>query len=460
MTPCVLGTDPSDPATPPPCAACIAQTQANTESEQVRWFEPLDLPIVKNDLLGQDLERMLTYEYDGVPLGRIVLPSVRWILRRHTLSNDEPTRALVGRYILSAARVARQFSACLDEFQPQAVVVFNGMFYPEATARWLALSRGVRVISHEVGLAPLSAFFTPGEATAYPLAVPADFQLDDRQNDRLDGYLEKRFKGDFSMAGLRFWPKMQPLGEAFWQRTAQFKQVVPIFTNVVFDTSQGHANVVFAYMFAWLDQALAIIRAHPETFFVIRAHPDEARPGKESRESVREWIEKNGVDKLENVLFVDGGQYFSSYELIQRSKFVMVYNSTIGLEAAIMGAAVLSGGKARFTQLPTVYFPQTTQAFREKAEELLSAEHIAVPAEFKLNARRFLYYQLYYSSLPFEKFIAEDGVWNGYVRLKDFSWEALCPEQTRVMRCLKEGILEGKEFINPEAENGIDEDLA
>jgi hypothetical protein len=206
-------------------------------------------------------------------------------------------------------------------------------------------------------------------------------------------------------------------------------------------------------MFAWLDEILKLIRAHPETFFVIRAHPDEVRPGKESRESVRDWVAKNGAADLPNVMFVDGGEYFSSYELIQHSKFVMIYNSTIGLEAAIMGAAVLSGGKARFTQLSTVYFPHTTQAFHEKAEEMLSADAISVPPEFKINARRFLYYQLYYSSLPFENFIAEDSVWNGYVRLKDFSWQALCPENSSVMRSLKEGILDGKEFINREAES-------
>ena len=52
------------------------------------------------------------------------------------------------------------------------VVVFNGMFYPEATARWVAQQRGVRVITHEVGLQPYTAYFTTGEATAYPIAYP------------------------------------------------------------------------------------------------------------------------------------------------------------------------------------------------------------------------------------------------------------------------------------------------
>jgi len=68
-------------------------------------------------------------------------------------------------------------------------------------------------------------------------------------------------------------------------------------------------------------------------------------------------VKASGISLLSNVVFVDASEKFSSYDMIQRSHFVMVYNSTIGLEASIMGKAVLAGGKARFTQLPTSILP-------------------------------------------------------------------------------------------------------
>ncbi len=88
------------------------------------------------------------------------------------------------------------------------------------------------------------------------------------------------------MAGIRFWPEMRPISDAFWEKAKAFKQIVPVFTNVIFDTSQDHANVLFEDMFAWLDAVKVVIKANPETLFVIRAHPDETRPGKTSLESV------------------------------------------------------------------------------------------------------------------------------------------------------------------------------
>jgi len=321
------------------------------------------------------------------------------------------------------------------------------MQYPEATARWVARKHGIRVISHEVGLRPFSAYFTEGDATAYDLDIPADFQLNDAQNQRLDDYLSKRFKGDFHMAGVKFWPEMSELSPEFLQKAAGFKQIVPVFTNVIFDTSQPHANVLFENMFTWLDSLLNTVMAHPETLFVIRAHPDEARIGKASEESVAEWAEARGVSNIPNLHFIPPQEYVNSYDLIRMAKFVLIYNSTIGLEASILGAAVLSAGKARFTASEVAWLPETKAAYQAKLDFLLETETVEVPAHFKHNARRFLYWQLYRSSLSFEDFLKPDGVWPGYVTLKDFPWQALLPENSATLQIIHDGILRGGDFM-------------
>ncbi len=447
LVPCVLGTNREDVIAFPPCRECISQSRKAYTGAVVRWFDFQDDPALKGQLEDLSLEELMRFKYHGMPLGQMVLPSLRWILRYHSLEDDKPARYLFRQYIRSAWSVAQKFASLYEEVKPLAVVVFNGMFYPEAAVRWQARQYGIRVISHEVALQPYSAFFTTGEATAYPIDIPESFTLTASQEERLDAYLENRFQGKFSMAGIKFWPEMRSLGEDFWRRAAGFKQVVPVFTNVIFDTSQGHANTVFPHMFAWLDLVLEIIRLHPETFFVIRAHPDETRPGKESRDSVAGWVKKNGVERLPNVQFVDSGQYLSSYELIQRSKFVMVYNSTIGLEASLLKVAVLCGGKARFTQIPTVFFPQSPAEYRQQAEAFLASEKIEVPLEFYRNARRFLYIQLYKTSLPMEAYIEDDGIRRGYARFKEFNIQALRPEISPTVKAILDGILRDGNFL-------------
>lgn len=451
MSRCVLGTNREDASQPPPCSACMRHSRARLSGQNVRGFRfngNQELSDTVKELTLPELERV---EYGGLPLGQIVLPSLRWILRRQYLPDDEPTRLLMREYIVSAYRVAQDFNALLNESDPQAVVVYNGMFFPEAIVGRLSKERGIRVITHEVALRPFTAFFTTGEATAYPIHIPEDYELNAEQNARLDATLEQRFKGNFTMAGIRFWPDMQGLDGNFLHKASQFKQIVPVFTNVIFDTSQVHANTIFADMFVWLEKVLEIIRNHPETLFVIRAHPDEMRPNKQSRDSVRGWIEKRKVQSLDNLVFIDSSGSLSSYDLISRSKFVLVYNSSIGLEASIMGVAVLCGGKARYTQYPTVFYPGSPEEFAAQAEQFLRAEKIDVPKEFQRQARHFLYYQLFRTSLPFNDFL-EEHERPGFVKLRNFDIHQLLPENSITMQVILDGILRGGEFILPEVD--------
>ncbi len=465
LQPCVLGTNRDDYASPPPCETCMAQSQRLYKGGDVRTFDYQPNPHLVTALQGLSVEELSSFTYHAaldlplppsplppVPLGSFALPSIRWALRRHTLPDDEPTRFLLRQYMLSAYRVVTEFASLLDQVQPQTALIFNGALYPEAAARWTARQKGVRSVAHEVGFQQYSTFFTEGEPTAYPLDIPDSFELDDEQNARLDAYLEKRFQGKFSMAGIQFWPEMRGLDEGLLHKVAQFKQVVPVFTNVVYDTSQVHANVIFENMFAWLDVLLEVIRLHLDTLFVIRAHPDEMRTGtrKLSNESVSQWVLDNQVHRLPNVVFIDPQEFISSYELIQRAKFVIVYNSSIGMEAALMGASVLCGGKARYTQYPIVTFPQSAAEFTQQAEEFLGSESLQAPPEFRRNARRFLYYQLYRASLPLDDFI-QAAPRMGFTHLRRFGWQDLLPENSTTMRILVDGITRGEPFLLPEA---------
>jgi len=465
MSHCVLGTNRQDYTSPPPCDACIAQSHRLYHGAEVSWFKYQQDTLLSKELENQSISRLVDYEIppadlrflnlkhqEPLPLGHLVLPSIRWALRCHHLPDDEPTRYLMQQYMLSAYFIAKSFADLLDQANPDVAMIFNGIMYPEAAARWVAIKRDVCVVTHEVGFQPFSTFFTSGDATAYPIHIPDDFALSPAQNERLDTYLEQRFKGKFTMAGIRFWPEMTGLDERFLQRAAQFRQVIPVFTNVIFDTSQIHANTIFAHMFDWLDAVLKVIRHHPDTLFVIRAHPDEMRPGtaKQSRESVRNWVFTNQVGSLPNVNFIDSQEYISSYELMQRSKFLMVYNSSIGLEAALLGVPVLCGGKARYTQYPTVFLPASVDEFHQMAKKLLRAEKIDLPPEFQRNARRFLYYQLYRASIPFGEFL-QTGPRPGFVQVRPFSWKQLLPENSPGIKTVVNGILDGKSFLFDEA---------
>lgn len=452
MRHCVLGTDENDPHKPMPCGMCIRQSRVNFLGAPKHWFTYHHDRSLAAALHNLNLDELLAYKHpvpehwslntDKVPLGALILPSLRWRLRRHTLTDDEATRFLARAFILSAWNVAREFYALLEKEKPQVVVIFNGLFFPEAIAAWLARRRGVRVITHESGFQPFSGYFVEGEVTKYPLTLP-DLPLTPEQNARLDADLERRWQGDFTMAGVRFWKEMrQELPATLLEKASRFQQTVAIFSNVIFDTSQIYANTLFENMFVWLDALSDVIKSHPETLFLLRAHPDETRPGKASRETVAGWYAQRAAH-LPNLVLIPPEEPTSSYQLIRLARFVLTYNSTIGLEAILLGKPSLAAGRSTPTQFDTVFYEETPQAYWSRLKRWMTEGPDPVTPDRIERTRRFLYYRTYRFSLPFGEFL-EATEPTGYVRLKDFSLADL--RRSPTIQAVLQGIFEGKPF--------------
>ena len=449
MQQCVLGTDRQNTLAPPPCNRCIRFSGGLFPKNRLIPLTLLNQTVEDHsaELSGRDLEWLMDWSYQGLPLGRLCLPGLRWTLRRHHLPDDIATQQLYGQFLISAASLVSRFTEILRQRRPRALVVFNGIFYPEAVARQVALRMKIPVITHEVGVRPMSAFFSHELATFRELELEGNPTMTPAQDQELDSYLEERFSGRFTMAGVRFWGEMKDLPEWALDRFSLFRKIVIVFTNVIFDTSQVHANTIYNNMFDWLEDLRGEFQAHPETLFVIRAHPDEDRPGKRSRESVEHWIRENGLLQLNNVMFFGASDQISSYDLIHRCKLVLIYNSTIGLEASILGVPVLCAGRARFTQIPTVYQPETREDYGTELHTLLEQENIQAPSEFATNARRFLYSELYEASLDFSNFLRPMADSPGMVNLAPFEPSSL--ERDKNMEILRRGILDGAPFTYP-----------
>ncbi|HIE25426.1 MAG TPA: hypothetical protein EYP74_05425, partial [Anaerolineales bacterium] len=129
MTHCVLGTNREHVAQKPPCKSCVYQSKTLYTGADANWFsfngdEELDRALVNLSLA--DLQQ---FNFNGIPLGELSLPGLRWILRRHHLVDDEKTRYLLREYIRSAWNIAQKFELMIKGEKPRAVVVFNGQMY-------------------------------------------------------------------------------------------------------------------------------------------------------------------------------------------------------------------------------------------------------------------------------------------------------------------------------------------
>jgi hypothetical protein len=431
------------------CNKCIGLSEKLFSGAQVEYISPENSGTHQNKeakLNNLGLKQLIEFQSDGLPLGKLVYPSVRWITRKFTLDETENTLETFRNYILSAWYLQNKFNDIIEKYNPQAIVLFNGTFSPEVIFREIAKLKGIRVITHEVGLQPMTAYLTDGLATDYPMQIPDHFELSSAQNELIDSYLYKRFTGSFSMAGISFWPKIKPIDYKIKKKINKYSQCITIFTNVIFDTSQTHANVIFENMFDWLNKLIPVIQQNNDTLFIIRAHPDETRPGKTSKQQVSHWYSINQLQRIKNLIFIGPDNYISSYQLIDKSKFILIYNSTIGLEASILGKPVLCAAKSRFTEHKTVIYPESNQEYFNTLNQLLQFPNIDVN-DYSINAKRLLFFQIYKYSLPFSEYLYPLNDIPGHVGLSEFPIIRLKYENSILAKIIVDGIIHGKEFI-------------
>lgn len=446
MSRCVVGAQ--FPNTTPPCDGCIklSRRMRETSTEQSFEFDFPPQPELLASLRKQAIEELMAFHYKGVPVGKLVIPSTRWTLRRHNLHEEGYIRDQMIEFVYSACNVVDQLQQAIATHKPAAILTFNGAHYPEAIARHLAGEHKIPYYSYEGGHRRNAGFFAPGMACACPVTMPADFKLDEAGMQEMEAYLKKRFTGDFYMTGAKFWKKIANPNSELINKITTHKQTVTIFTNVVFDTSQVIVHREFTSLFDWLGSTLEMARSHPDTLFIVRCHPDGKRASRISQENIEDFITKSGYLELKNVVLLDSYDITSSYDLVKLSKFIIVYNSTIGLESAIAGKSVICGAKTKYTDIGATYNPLTRQEYFGLIEKFLKESNLEIPEDWVMRAKLFLYYLVFKTSLDFSKFIHYSSKSGNYV-LKRFDVKDLDPAVCLETRIIRKGLCREGNFF-------------
>ena len=125
-------------------------------------------------------------------------------------------------------------------------------------------------------------------------------------------------------------------------------------------------------MFDWLESLKVVFENNNDVNFVTRPHPGENRKIKRPY-TVTDWYNEKIHNIYPNVSLLNNVRNSSSYNLIKQSDLILVYNSTIGIEATILGKKVIVSAKSHYSNLGFVMSPSREEYFKKLNESLGSS---------------------------------------------------------------------------------------
>jgi hypothetical protein len=303
---------------------------------------------------------------------------------------DDEQRAIRAELLASAELVRGVAGPLFDQVRPDAVVALNGKFFAEALLLAEAGERGIPVWTYERGNRRDTVAMSPK-----PVAIPFDTDdilerlatpLEPAQRERIDSYLERRT--EFGNGQVRFIASGAS-GELPFLAGAE--RVVSLFTNLVWDSSVVGEDTIFVDMFDWITATIEELQREPTTHLVIRVHPAETsvywHPTRERAAIALARALPQGLPP--RVTLIDAEEPIDSYALLQRSDLVLVYASTVGMEAAAFGKRVIAACNSNFAAASFVATPPDRASYLRLLRQ--SGAEPVVPDAADL-ARRFMYY--------------------------------------------------------------------
>ena len=385
---CHLGGSPFSAKTAMPCKSCkLINSQIYSDLNIIK-FPEIHINS-KDSLTSLTLNELMSFEYKNIKIGKLLTSTIIWIKRTSII--DQSFKPYFIRGIDSSMKLIN-FLESFDLESYDSVLVFNGLSYPESILYEICKNKKIKVATFEGGLDENSAYSIEYN---YGYTPQHFFNFRDiRKNNPEEKIINRDFPNS-KLDNLNLFKNIED------------KKIISIFGNVSWDTSQFISNDLYINMFQWLESLIPLIHKHKEYYFIFRPHPGETRKIKNTWYGLENWYAEY-LKKTSNTLCIGRDEIFDSYNLIDRSSLVLVYNSTIGIEAVSRGRKTLTAAKSHYSNIGFIKNLKNTEYYLLEIERILKQKDFSVNKEQIQLANEYLHTLRNNVSYNLDNFVQSD----------------------------------------------------
>ena len=403
------------------CKGCAAQTK--------RFFGKFGLPLrqlgdflTPNDFArawqwstSLDVASYPTATFEGQPVGDWAISSVFSHFRITSASLHRPeVRSAHQGYLVNAALSWIALSRLMDQFPPDAMVVFNGRMVPYRVAFEVARQRNVRVLGHERGLEPGTYTLYENHSCCEPqpifdyvkqwLNVP----LTAEDCDRCATMTRRQTGAHMNYPG--FYDYRTEATEVRQALNIPLSaRILGVFTSSEFELANNPAFTSVTAQLEYIDHLITAFRERPNDYLVVRHHPNIAGEAKVAADHDflrRAWAQSQAAPH--NVRIIMPAEELSSYALIPQLSGAIAFFSSTGMESIARGVAAASLPESYSHHCATYTITDTTVLGFASLVEQLFAKTAGFEAADLRTCYRYLAASIRRHSSKFKSFGIKD----------------------------------------------------
>ena len=338
-----------------------------------------DLKQIKIIVSKTDYKEIKNFKINDISIGEHAYAGLLRYYAKGSLEFSKDEIEIFKKYFFSALKTYFISKNLFSSMKFDTVVLNHGIYVPQGIISEVAKSYGLQVVTWFTAYKDKSFLFSHDETyhkslLKEPVNDWENRQLNNKEEKKLDDYISSR------KLGTKDWVYFHNKNPKFDFQINNYnnlkdQEFVSLFTNVVWDAQLFFDQNIFENMLDWLFQTIQYF-IDQNKVLVVRAHPAEISGTLPSQQKIYFEIKKKFGELPKNIIFIAPEDSTSSYSIIEKSQFCIVYGSTIGTEIAAMGKNVIVGGEAWIKNKEISYDPKSKSEYFELISKLISKPHM------------------------------------------------------------------------------------
>ncbi len=303
------------------------------------------------DFSSLDLKQLRSFVLDDIKIGEHAYSGVLRFFAKTKIDDERKGKELMAEYLKSSLITKVVTDNLFKKFSFDRLILNHGIYVPQGIIIDIAKKYKIRTSTWCPGYRKNSYCITDGDTYHRALIYEnnsnwENIKFTKKIDNLISDYLESRKTGVNDW--LHFYKDKPNFNVKNYFDKINLdinKPIIGLATSVLWDAQIDFPTNFYSDPLEWINDTIDFFIKNENLQLIIRISPAEVNIDKPARQKVYDEILKRYKTLPKNIFIIKPEDPISSYEILKKCEYTIIYGSRIGIELAAMGKKIIVCGE-------------------------------------------------------------------------------------------------------------------